>query len=216
MKYFFALTIITLFAVASYAQDVIVKKNGEEIEAKIIEVHETEIHYKKHNNQVGPTYILNVTSLKEIRYENGDIEEYKTAKKSKKNSYSIKKSEKIVVRSGQYYYQDSQISSKKVKQLFAQHNSDEAITMWNRAGLNHGISYAANIISYPIVILAYFYPFNAPFSGAIQIGGYFVSAGLQVVFYGLRSLYSNQRIEAVEFYNEALKLETDHSNDDYY
>ena len=200
-----------------YAQDVIVKTNGEEIEAKIVEVHETEIHYKKHNNQTGPTYILNVTSLKEIRYENGDVEKYKTAENKSKQgkTYKVQKSEEIIVRSGLYYYRGSQISSKKVKQLFAQHNSDEAITMWNRASVNQGISYAANVVSYPIVLVAYFYPFNAPFGGVIQIAGYFVSAGLQIAYYGLRSAYSNQRIQAIEFYNDALKLETQHSDDDY-
>ena len=59
---------------SSFAQDVIVKKDGKEIEALIIEVHETEIHYKKFNNQSGPTYIVSISALNLVRYENGAVD----------------------------------------------------------------------------------------------------------------------------------------------
>ena len=209
---------------SSFAQDVIVKKDGKEIEALIIEVHDSEIHYKKFNNQSGPTYIVSISALNLVRYENGDVESYEsTTKKEQKAVTSIpkeEKSEEIVVRSGQYYYQGRQISTKKVKQLFAQHNSEEAISMWNRSSMNQGFSYAASIISYPVVLLAYFNPLSLIVDPGvailISIGGYVVSAGLQVAHYGLKTLYANQRIEAVELYNEDVKSEQQHDGDDYY
>ena len=210
---------------SSFAQDVILKKDGKEIEALIIEVHETEIHYKKFNNQSGPTYIISISSLNLVRYENGAVESYESTIKEKQKKTVIpkpkeEKSEEIVVRSGQYYYQGRQISTKKVKQLFAQHNSEEAISMWNRSNTNQGFSYAANIISYPVVILSYFNPFSLIVDPGvailISIGGYVVSAGLQVAHYGLKTLYANQRIEAVELYYEDVKSEQQHDGDDYY
>ncbi|MBL4625444.1 MAG: hypothetical protein JKY42_09940 [Flavobacteriales bacterium] len=227
MKRALSLLLFALFTSMVYAQDVIVKKDGKEIESKIIEVHEDEIHYKRYNNQDGPTYIVNITSLKEVRYENGDIEDYSMVSDTKKERESITyskpkraKSDEITVRSGLYYYQGRQISTKKVKQLFAYRNSEEAITMWNRSNMNQGFSYAANIISYPLVILSYFNPLGLivdPTTAVIiSIGGYFVSAGLQVAYYALKTLCADQRIEAVELYNEALKLEQQHSDDDYY
>ena len=209
---------------SSFAQDVIVKKDGKEIEALIIEVHETEIHYKKFNNQSGPTYIVSISALNLVRYENGDVESYESTIKKEQKAVTSKpkaeKSEEIVVRSGQYYYQGRQISTKKVKQLFAQHNSEEAISMWNRSSMNQGFSYAASIISYPVVLLAYFNPLSLIVDPGvailISIGGYVVSAGLQVAHYGLKTLYANQRIEAVELYNEDVKSEQQHDGDDYY
>jgi hypothetical protein len=225
MKNIFFLIILAVFSFNSFAQDVIVKKDGKEIEALIIEVHETEIHYKKFNNQSGPTYIVSISSLTDVRYENGDVESYEsTINKEQKKAVTSKpkaeKSEDIVVRSGLYYYQGRQISTKKVKQLFAQHNSEEAITMWNRSNMNQGFSYAASIISYPVVLLAYFNPLSLIVDPGvailISIGGYVVSAGLQVAHYGLKTLYANQRIEAVELYNEDVKSEQQHDGDDYY
>lgn len=225
MKNIFFLIILAVFSFNSFAQDVIVKKDGKEIEALIIEVHETEIHYKKFNNQSGPTYIVSISSLTDVRYENGDVESYESTinKEQKKAVTSKPKAEKpedIVVRSGLYYYQGRQISTKKVKQLFAQHNSEEAITMWNRSNMNQGFSYAASIISYPVVLLAYFNPLSLIVDPGvailISIGGYVVSAGLQVAHYGLKTLYANQRIEAVELYNEDVKSEQQHDGDDYY
>ena len=225
MKNIFFLIFLAGISFSSFAQDVIVKKDGKEIEALIIEVHETEIHYKKFNNQSGPTYIVSISSLTDVRYENGDVESYEsTINKEQKKAVTSKpkaeKSEDIVVRSGLYYYQGRQISTKKVKQLFAQHNSEEAITMWNRSNMNQGFSYAASIISYPVVLLAYFNPLSLIVDPGvailISIGGYVVSAGLQVAHYGLKTLYANQRIEAVELYNEDVKSEQQHDGDDYY
>jgi len=41
---------------AVFAQDVIVKKDGSTILAKVLEVNTDNIKYKKHSNQNGPTY----------------------------------------------------------------------------------------------------------------------------------------------------------------
>jgi hypothetical protein len=222
MKQILLLLLITILSTVIYAQDVIVKRDGTEIESKIIKVYEEEIHYKRYNNQDGPTYIINITSLKEVKYENGDIETYveeRQAVAPKGNNAKVK-SEEITVRSGQYYYQGTQISTKKVKQLFAYHNSDAAITMWNRSNMNQGLSTAANIISYPMVVLSYFNPLglivDPTVAVLISVGGYLVSAGLQVTHYTLKTLYANQRIEAVELYNDGIKSEQQHDDEDYY
>ena len=53
------------------AQDVITKRNGTEVQAKVLEVSSAEIKYKRFDNQGGPTYILPVSDIRMIRYENG-------------------------------------------------------------------------------------------------------------------------------------------------
>lgn len=62
-------TIFTL--INCYSQDLITKRNSEDIQAKVIEVTTTEIKYKKFDNQNGPTFTLLKSDVLMIRYENG-------------------------------------------------------------------------------------------------------------------------------------------------
>lgn len=61
-----------IFAMMSFAQDVIVKKDGTTILSKVTELSDTEVKYKKYSNLNGPTYSVNVIDLQCINYENGD------------------------------------------------------------------------------------------------------------------------------------------------
>jgi len=56
----------------SQAQDVIVKTDGTTIISKVLEVTPDCIKYKKHSNQQGPTYTVNITDVMAINYENGE------------------------------------------------------------------------------------------------------------------------------------------------
>ena len=56
------------------AQDIIVTKEGKDIQAKVLEITETEIKYLDFENQEGPTYVMNKTNVVLIRYENGKNE----------------------------------------------------------------------------------------------------------------------------------------------
>ncbi len=223
MKKHIAVIIFLLIGGAGYTQDLIMKIDGSVIESKITEIYEDEIHYKRYINPDGPTYIVPIEKIQQVQYENGDIETFALPDNQETKTYSVPKqgaSDQIIVRSGLYYYKGQQISIKRVKQLFAEHNSEEAITMWQRSNMNQGLSIAANIISYPVVILSYLNPLafvlNPVTVGIIQVGGYVVSAGLQVAHYGLRSLYRDQRLEAVELYNDDIKQEIKHDDEDYY
>ena len=53
------------------AQDVIVMRSGEEIQAKILEVNETEVKYKKFDYQDGPTFIVSKSKIFMIKYGDG-------------------------------------------------------------------------------------------------------------------------------------------------
>lgn len=70
------LAILMLFSVLAFSQDIIVKKNTDEIQVKIIEVGLTEIKYKNWNNQDGPTYVINKSDIFMIKYANGDKESF--------------------------------------------------------------------------------------------------------------------------------------------
>lgn len=63
-----------------FAQDVITKQNGDDIQAKVIEIGSTEVKYKKFDNQDGPIYSIPTSEILMIRYENGSNEVFNTAK----------------------------------------------------------------------------------------------------------------------------------------
>ncbi len=67
---FTLLFIIGVFSL-SYAQDMITKKNSEDIKAKVLEVTTSEIKFKKFENLNGPTFSLSKSEVIMIRYENG-------------------------------------------------------------------------------------------------------------------------------------------------
>lgn len=57
------------------AQDVIVKRNGDELQCKILEVSKSEVKFKRWSNQDGPTYTEKKADIFMLKYENGEKEE---------------------------------------------------------------------------------------------------------------------------------------------
>ena len=68
--------LMLLSATSTFAQDVIVKKDGSTIVSKVLEITSTEVKYKKFTNLNGPTYTIAKTELKAINYENGESETF--------------------------------------------------------------------------------------------------------------------------------------------
>jgi len=70
-KIFLTAWTLSCMSILSFGQDLITKKNGEDIKAKVTEVTLTEIKYKKFENLEGPIYSLLIKDVIIIRYENG-------------------------------------------------------------------------------------------------------------------------------------------------
>jgi TM2 domain-containing membrane protein YozV len=66
LSFLFAISILTV-----YGQDYIIKKDGGEIQAKVLEVGTSEIKYKQYNNQDGPVIAIRNIDVVMIRYQNG-------------------------------------------------------------------------------------------------------------------------------------------------
>ena len=79
---FFLLTTVSTI----YAQDIILKVNGDEIQAKIIEVDADEVKYKRFDNESGPVYSLPKSDIFMIKYENGEKDVFVIANPSVPNS----------------------------------------------------------------------------------------------------------------------------------
>lgn len=60
----------------AFGQDLIIKKDGDVIQAKVLKIGTTEVEYKKWNSQDGPLYNIEVSNIFSINYENGDKETF--------------------------------------------------------------------------------------------------------------------------------------------
>lgn len=68
-----------------FAQDVIVLKTGEDIQAKVIEIDHDEIKFKQFDMQDGPTRILKKSDIFMVKYENGTKDVFNDKKESINN-----------------------------------------------------------------------------------------------------------------------------------
>lgn len=76
-------TLLLLIAVlcgvmTAAAQDLIVKKDATQIEAKVTEITPDAVRYKRYSNPDGPTYVLPVADIRYIQYANGEKEFFGT------------------------------------------------------------------------------------------------------------------------------------------
>ena len=84
-----ALTAICMTSSYTFAQDLIVKKDGSVIQAKVTKVGTSEVEYKKWSNQDGPQYSIEIAAILAINYKNGDKETFDNVSASR-NSQAAK------------------------------------------------------------------------------------------------------------------------------
>ncbi len=82
MKHLSIFLVFVLCCTFANAQDTIVKSNGDQISAKIIEVSSTEIKYKRFDFQDGPTFVESKSNIKLLKYSNGSKEVIETQQAS--------------------------------------------------------------------------------------------------------------------------------------
>lgn len=78
MKYLIVLVATLFFSHTLFAQDQIVKRSGQVIKAKVIEVGTSEIKYKLSDNIDGPLYSVDKNQVSKVIYENGHIDNFTT------------------------------------------------------------------------------------------------------------------------------------------
>lgn len=80
-----AFTVMCMAGSYASAQDLIVKKDGSVIQAKVTKVGTTEVEYKKWGNQDGPQYSIAVADILAINYQNGEKETFENVSASGKS-----------------------------------------------------------------------------------------------------------------------------------
>lgn len=75
-KFLLLATLGTSIVNYGWAQDIITFRDGRQTEAKILEVTQSEIKYKKFRNTDGPLYTIGQHEVANIKYEYGEVEDY--------------------------------------------------------------------------------------------------------------------------------------------
>jgi hypothetical protein len=75
-KFLFVLFAVWCGAMTAAAQDLIVKTDASQVEARVLEISPDAVRYKRFSNPDGPTYVLPVAEIRYIRYANGEVEYY--------------------------------------------------------------------------------------------------------------------------------------------
>ena len=73
MKKSFVLSVIAAVCICACAQDIIVTKSAKKIDAKILEVSESEIKYQEADNLDGPAFVLDTKEINCIIYTDGKV-----------------------------------------------------------------------------------------------------------------------------------------------
>jgi hypothetical protein len=71
-KILFLIAIFIVSLPTVFSQDILIKKTGDEIKTKVIEVGVSEIKYKKFESPTGPTYSILKSDVFMIKYEDGN------------------------------------------------------------------------------------------------------------------------------------------------
>jgi hypothetical protein len=95
MKKAFLVFTQILIVTFCFAQDIIIKVNGEEIKSKILEVSQGEIKYKNFDYQSGPSFTVSKSEIFMIRYENGSKDVFNNTKEKKDSIVSVMSSEEM-------------------------------------------------------------------------------------------------------------------------
>jgi len=132
--------VIAMFiASAVNAQDIIKRKNGDEINAKILEVGTNEVKYKRFDNQSGPTYTILKSEIFSIQYENGiydffsDTPNFETPTPTIEN----KSQPQLTSKKGRVFRDGKVLNNKEIRAIMA--DNREALDLFNRATKNEGL-----------------------------------------------------------------------------
>jgi len=94
-KTFFTLIFSAFTIVAAFSQDLIILSTGEQIQAKVEEISEEYVKYKKQDFLTGPSYSISIYRVCRIELSNGSVENYCDPNdKNKKHVYGTPKQKK--------------------------------------------------------------------------------------------------------------------------
>ncbi|MBL4624834.1 MAG: hypothetical protein JKY42_06805 [Flavobacteriales bacterium] len=198
----------------SIAQDIIWKKTGEKIEAKVLKISDEEIEYKKHSNYSGPTYSVAAYDVVQITFENGEVEKINGTKQiPNANSTYISEAslrhaepQHIHDEGGRFYVNKRKIGRRTLESWIRQLNDPETILLYNQSKLMRKLGYGLGFGSAGVAYIGLVGEFMLGTGGYILLGGGIVATAMLVTNILLIQRYKVVQSEAIQKYNEALQL----------
>lgn len=96
------------------AQDIIVTTDSKKIEAKILEISETDIKYKELDNLEGPTFVLSTQKVVSIIYANGKVSLFQESPTIDEPNQRIEIESGYLTRLGEKYTYQGRVMSSDV------------------------------------------------------------------------------------------------------
>ena len=170
--------IIAIFIFAGmhcFAQDTIVKRGGQQILGKILEVSQTEIKYKKDELKDGPVYIEDKATIVKIKYQGGYVDLFPEVLPQLYNQPGYRMGPEYrpptpkypaIARSGSGYVYNNRdlIGEREMQDILLAINDREITREVRNARLSKGLSYIG-FLAIPLGIIAFskatgFYDYN--------------------------------------------------------
>ncbi|MBR4218634.1 MAG: hypothetical protein IKR71_06270 [Bacteroidales bacterium] len=138
IKQFCITTLFVFISVFSFAQDIIETIDAKRIEAKILEVSETEIKYKEIDNIEGPTFILSTNKIRSITYANGKVSLFQDSATEERNPNEPLTSLEYITRTGERYTYKGHVMQADIYANFLENNCPSAFQVFKKG---HAIAY---------------------------------------------------------------------------
>jgi len=139
MKQFLFTAIFVAITVFCFAQDIIVTTDARKIDAKILEVSETEVKYKETGNPEGPTFIISTNNISSIIYANGNVSLYQQSSTEGKIQDDMGSGPNYITRLGDTYTYMGYVMKGDAYANFLRNNCLKAYEMYHKG---YVISYA--------------------------------------------------------------------------
>ena len=206
MKQFLFTAIFVAITVFCFAQDIIVTTDARKIDAKIMEVSDTEVKYKETDNLDGPTFIISTNNISSIIYANGKVSLYQQSSTEGKIQGDMDSGPSYITRLGDTYTYKGYVMKGDAYANFLRNNCLKAYEMYHKG---YVISYAGVLFLSAGVGLEV----GTLIGGAIA-GGYF---NMSVIYCGLGCLAAsiplviigyNKMHQSVDVFNQECALNT--------
>ena len=92
-----------MVAILCFAQDIIVTTDARRIEAKVLEVSDSEVKYKETDNLEGPTFVISTSNISSIVYANGKVSLFQGTPTATKEQADFNPTPSYLTRIGEKY-----------------------------------------------------------------------------------------------------------------
>lgn len=138
----FTTLLFVLIAVCN-AQDIIVTTDSKKIEAKILEISETDVKYKELDNLEGPTFVLPTQKVVSIIYANGKVSLFQETASIDETNQNTEPEYGFLTRLGEKYTYQGRVMSSDVYANFLRDNCPSAFQVYHQG---HIIAYSGWIL----------------------------------------------------------------------